>query len=162
GGPGWGPGSARRPPAGLGDQPHAVAGAAALPEVVVARPGEEAGAGHVDMRPRAFPGEVVQELGGVGRPTLAAAVEVLEVGEVGVDVAAVARMEREGPGVVSGRLAGGHDLVAPIGGSAVDAGVEVAERLLHRPGQRGEVDDMRRALATGVPEGVGEHDAPLR
>ena len=41
-----------------------------------------------------------------------------------------------------------------------DAGVEVAESLLHRAGQRREVDEVRGSLLTCVPEDVSEDSRP--
>ena len=105
--------------------------------------------------------ELLQELGREHRAGLAQVGRVLQVGEDGVDVAAVARVHREGPDVVAARLAGGQDLVAPGLVVGEDAGVEVAERDLHRAGQRGQVEHVRGALLPRVPERVGEHEAAL-
>src|SRR5207244_9571390 len=51
----------------LGDEPNTVAGAAGLRQVVAARAVEKRGAGDVEMRPRPFAGELLQELGGERR-----------------------------------------------------------------------------------------------
>ena len=57
--------------------------------------------------------------------------------------------------------AGGEDLVAPGFVVREDAGVEVAERELHRAGERRQVEHVRRALLPRVPERVGEHEPAL-
>ena len=94
----------------LGDEPNAVAGAAGHVEVVAAAPLEEARAGHVDVRPRAVAGELLEELRGEHRRALAQGRAVLHVRERRVDVAAVARVEREQPRVVAAARAGLEDL----------------------------------------------------
>ena len=103
------------------------------------------GAGDVHVRPRALADELLEERRGVDRLRLAADGGVLHVGERGVDQAAVAPVHRPGPGVVAARLAGRDDLVAPVVVVPHDPGVEVAERAVHRAGQRCEVDKMGRA-----------------
>ena len=97
----------------LGDQAHAVAGAAGLPEVVAARAVEEGGAGDVEVRPRPLARELLEELGGEHRRALAQVRRVLHVGVCRLDVAPVARVEREPPQVVAARLAGVEDLLGP-------------------------------------------------
>ena len=82
--------------------------------------------------------------------------------KVGVDVAAVALVQRERPDEVAAALARCGDPVAPFVVVREEAGVEVAERELHRAGQRREVDDVRRSLAPRVPERVGEHEPAFR
>ena len=87
---------------------------------------------------------------------------VLHVGERRVDVAAVARVERERPGVVAARLGRARGSASPSASSfAKTPGVEVAERELHRAGERREVEDVRRALRARVPERVREHEPSL-
>ena len=145
----------------LRDQAYAVAGAARHAVVVAARALEETGARHVDVRPRPLARELLEELRREHGRALAQRRAVLHVGERGVDVAPVARVQRERPDEVAAALAGGDDPVAPVVVVREEAGVEVAERELHRAGQRREVEDVRRALAPRVPERVGEHEAAL-
>jgi hypothetical protein len=114
------------------------------------------------VRPGALAGELLQELGREHRRALPQIARVLDVGEGRVDVAAVARMHRPRPGVIPARLSGGNDLVPPPVVVGEDARVEVAEGELHRAGQRGEVEDVRRAVLTGVPERVGEDEPAFR
>ena len=54
------------------------------------------------------------------------------------------------------------DLVAPCVVVREHPAVQVAERELHRSRQRGDVEDVRRAFAAGVPERVREHEPPFR
>ena len=101
----------------LDDQPHAVARAALVEGVVRALAPDERWAGDVEMRPRPVARELAQELGREHRAALAELGAVLHVGEVGVDVAAVARVEREAPGEVAARLRGGVDAAQPSSSS---------------------------------------------
>src|SRR5213079_3582021 len=121
-------------------------GAAALGEVVAARTGEERRPRHVDVGPRSVSGELLEKSRGKNRGGLAQRRGVLQVRERGVDVAAVAPMERPGPRVVAANLARLDDEVAPSVVVPEDARVEVAERECHRTGQGREVDEVRRAL----------------
>ena len=94
------------------------------------------------------PANWLQELGGEHRAALAQLGGVLHVGEVGVDVAAVARVEREA--ARRGRrssLRRASICAAQASSFAEPAGVQVAERDRHGAGQRGEVDDVRRACS---------------
>ena len=113
------------------------------------------------MRPRPVARELAQELGRVDRDALAADGVVLEVGEVGLDELAEARVHRPRPGVVAARLAGRDDLVAPGVVVREHACVEIAHRAAHRTGERGQVDDVRGALLARVDERVGEHEPAL-
>src|SRR5207247_9952229 len=97
----------------LGDQPHAVAAAAGLPQVVAAGAVEEGGPGDVEVRPRPLAGELLQELGREHGPALAQVRRVLHVLIRRLDVAPVARMEWKTPDVVAARLACSRDRVAP-------------------------------------------------
>src|SRR5205823_9653238 len=112
----------------LADQADAVARAAALPEIVVPRPGQEARSGYVDVGPGPLARELAQELGREHGDPLPADVRVLQVGVVGIHIAAVPRMERPWPGVVAARLAGLDDERPPVAVVREDAGVEIAER----------------------------------
>ena len=125
----------------LGDQADAVAGAARL-----RRGSRRASASRKPVPAMSrcahgpSPANSSQELGREDRRACAQHRRVLHVGERRVDVAAVARVQRQRPGVVAARLAGGDDLVAPLVVVREDARVEVAERELHRAGQRREVE----------------------
>jgi len=77
------------------------------------------------VRPGALAHELLQERGRKGGRGLPQIGRVLEIGERGVDVAPVAGVERELPGVVAARLAGGHDLLTPVVVVREDASVEV-------------------------------------
>src|SRR5215211_3677836 len=106
----------------LGDQPDAIAGAAALPEVVRPRPREKPGSGHVDVGPGTFAGELLQELGGQYGNALAKDRGVLHVGVRRVDVAPEAVVQRPRPRVVAARLTRSDYPVAPVGVVAEDTG----------------------------------------
>src|SRR5205085_5761843 len=73
-----------------GEQPYAVSRPAGHAQVVAARAVEEAGAGHVDVRPRPVARELAQELGRERGASLPQPRAVLHVGIGGVDVAAIA------------------------------------------------------------------------
>ena len=79
------------------------------------------------------PANSLQELGGEPGAGLAQVGRVLHVGEVRVDVAPVARVQRQAPGVVAARPPPPSTIrVAPVVVVREEAGVEVAERDLHR------------------------------
>jgi hypothetical protein len=61
--------------------------------------------------------------------------------------------------VVAARLARFDDERAPVAVVGEDACVEVAQRAFHRPRQGGEVEQVGRAEAARVGQGVGEHEA---
>src|SRR3954451_25413844 len=71
-------------------------------------------------------------------------------------------MQRERPRVIAAGLGGGENVIAPGVVVREQAGVEVAERDLHRARQRGEVEDVRGTFSARVPECVGEDEAALR
>src|SRR5437773_37894 len=81
---------------------------------------------------------------------MGADVRVLQIGVIRVDEAPVAGMKRPGPGVVAAGLAGFDHERSPLGVVREHAGVKVAERAFHRPGESREVDEVRGAKLPGV------------
>ncbi len=79
-----------------------------------------------------------------------------------VQVVLVGGVERHEPGVIAARLRGRLHPLEPGVVVAEEARVEVSERDLDRPGQGGEVEEVRRALGAGVQERVGQDEAALR
>src|SRR5205085_4942860 len=142
----------------LCDQADAVPGSTGHPVVVAARSLEKAGPGHVDVRPGPVARELLEELCGEHRRPLSQVRAVLQIGECGVDVAPVTRMEGECPDEVAAPLARCDDAVPPGVVVREKARVEIAERELHRACERCEIDDVRGPFAPGVPERVGEYE----
>src|SRR6059058_226146 len=100
----------------------------------------------VDVRPRSLACELAEELRGQHRGALPQVRGVLEIGEGRVDVAAIARMEWKRPGVIAAGLRRGKDLLLPALVVCEEPCVEVAEGKLHRSGECGKVEDVRRAF----------------
>ena len=141
----------------LGDQPHAVPGAADDVEVVRPRPAQKGRPGQVDVPgPRR---RTLEEASGVGGDRLAAR-RVLQIRKGG----SPCRWNRrwiEAPGEVAAAVAGVDDPVLPFVVVAED-GRRGRREPSPSAGQRREVDEVRGSLLTCVPEDVGEDESPLR
>ena len=144
----------------LDQHAHAVAGRAAA-ERVAAILVEQRRAEHVDVGPRPVAGELRQERRGDDRKAEALARGVAQVGDRRVDQRPIAPVKRPRPGEVAAGVAGLHDGVAPRLVGREHAGVQVAHAGAHRAGQRGQIDDVRRAVSACVPQRVGEDQASL-
>src|SRR3954453_469187 len=144
----------------LDQQAHPVA-AGARAERVAAVVVEERRAEHVDVGPLQAAGEPLEEGGGRDRIAVGAPGRVLQVGDLRLEQLVVAGMLRPRPREVADRDAGVDDRVAPLVVAAEDAGEEVSHTGPHRARQRREVDELRRAQAPRVPEGVGQDQAAL-
>src|SRR4051794_17313638 len=144
----------------LDQQAHPVA-AGARAERVAAVVVEERRAEHVDVGPLQAAGEPLEEGGGRDRIAVGAPGRVLQVGDLRLEQLVVAGMLRPRPREVADRDAGVDDRVAPLVVVAEDAGEEVSHPGPHRARERREVDELRRAQAPRVPEGVGQDQAAL-
>ena len=116
--------------------------------------------GDVEVHPRRAVDELLQEQSGRERAAVAAA-DVLEVGDLRLELLAVLGGQRERPHRFAGAVGGGADLVGPVVVVAHESGDLVAQRDHARAGEGREVDHRARLLVRREREGVGEDEATL-
>src|SRR5712692_6069624 len=102
------------------------------------------GAGDVQMRPGNAIGELFEK-GGRGNRAGFSAADVLDVGNVRLDLARVFFIERQLPKLFANFFASSNDPVNQRLISPEDSGVNIAERDRNRAGERRHVDDARSA-----------------
>src|ERR1043165_8273698 len=111
----------------------------------------------VEVRPRYPFGELLDEGGGGDRPGLATA-DILDVGDVGLDLLRVLLVERELPELLADLAARLDDFVNQLLIRSEQTCVHVAERDGDCARQRRHVYDARRAELLGVGNCVGEDE----
>ncbi len=139
--------AAREPLGELDDQPHAVARAALLREVVGARRGRKPGPpcrrAPRALRPRTPAGTRRRGRASPGAGSISSSCRRSSSRRSGGSAGAAGNGQAWSPLASPAATT----CVAPAVVVAEHAGVEVAEREHHRAGERGEVDEVRRALA---------------
>ena len=142
------------------EQAHAETRGALAGQRQVARgPGD---AGDVEMRPGHVADELLQEDGTGGAARLAAPPDILDVGDVGLDVLLVGLAERQPPQQLAGLLGRRQQLAGQRLVIAEQARLLVPQRHDHGAGQRRQIDD-RLGLESllGVVEHVRQQQAAL-